>query len=109
MLEAFLERLDEFHDRLEGYVQDGNVQALAAIEARVVAAGEDTRRERAARAGASAAEGGTMNDMAKAGIAAGAAGDGGRGRGDLPGSVPDGAALRRDDPPRALTRASGSR
>jgi uncharacterized protein (TIGR00661 family) len=47
VLEAFLERLDGFHERLEGYVQDGNVEALEAIEARVVAAGEDTRRERA--------------------------------------------------------------
>ncbi len=47
VLEAFLERLDGFHERLEGYVQDGNVDALEAIEARVVAAGEDTRRERA--------------------------------------------------------------
>jgi len=47
VLRAFLAQLDGFHDRLEGYVQDGNEQALAAIEARVVAAGEDTRRERA--------------------------------------------------------------
>ena len=45
--QAFLERLDGFHERLEGYVQDGNVEALAAIEARVVAAGADTRRDRA--------------------------------------------------------------
>jgi uncharacterized protein (TIGR00661 family) len=46
-LSAFLDRLDDYHDRLAGYVQDGNVEALEAIEARVVAAGEDTRRERA--------------------------------------------------------------
>jgi uncharacterized protein (TIGR00661 family) len=46
-LTAFLERLDDFHDRLEGYVQDGNVQALGVIAARVDAAGADTRRARA--------------------------------------------------------------
>jgi uncharacterized protein (TIGR00661 family) len=46
-LETFLERLDGFHERLEGYMQDGNAEALGAIEERVVAAGADTRRERA--------------------------------------------------------------
>jgi uncharacterized protein (TIGR00661 family) len=46
-LAAFIERLDVYHDQLEGYMQDGNVEALAAIEARVTAAGVDTRRARA--------------------------------------------------------------
>jgi uncharacterized protein (TIGR00661 family) len=49
-LTAFLHRLDVYHDRLEGYVQDGNVEALGVIEARVTAAGVDSRRARA-RAG----------------------------------------------------------
>ena len=47
VLEAFLERLDGFHERLEAYKQDGNREALEAIETRVLAAGEDTRRDRA--------------------------------------------------------------
>jgi uncharacterized protein (TIGR00661 family) len=44
---AFLGRLDELHGRLEGYVQDGNAEALDVIEQRVTAAGAETRRERA--------------------------------------------------------------
>jgi uncharacterized protein (TIGR00661 family) len=46
-LEGFIEALDGFHDRLRGYVQDGNVEALEAIEERVTAAGRDSRRDRA--------------------------------------------------------------
>jgi uncharacterized protein (TIGR00661 family) len=44
---AFLDRLDVYHERLEGYEQDGNAEALEVIEARVTAAGADTRRARA--------------------------------------------------------------
>jgi uncharacterized protein (TIGR00661 family) len=46
-LDAFLAQLDAFHDRLAGYVQAGNDDALATIEAVVAAAGADTRRDRA--------------------------------------------------------------
>jgi uncharacterized protein (TIGR00661 family) len=46
-LATFLQRLDDYHERLAGYAQDGNVEALGAIEATVIAAGADTRRERA--------------------------------------------------------------
>jgi uncharacterized protein (TIGR00661 family) len=46
-LATFVDRLDVYHERLEGYVQDGNVEALDVIEARVTAAGADTRRARA--------------------------------------------------------------
>jgi uncharacterized protein (TIGR00661 family) len=46
-LAAFLARLDDFHGRLEDYVQDGNIEALAAIVERVTAAAADTRRDRA--------------------------------------------------------------
>ena len=46
-LGRFLERLDEFHGTLEGYVQDGNVEALGVITERVTEAAADTRRERA--------------------------------------------------------------
>jgi uncharacterized protein (TIGR00661 family) len=46
-LEGFVEGLDAFHATLQGYVQDGNVEALAAIEARVGAAGLASRRARA--------------------------------------------------------------
>ena len=46
-LAAFVDRLDVYHERLEGYVQDGNEEALDVIEARVTAAGGDTRRARA--------------------------------------------------------------
>jgi uncharacterized protein (TIGR00661 family) len=46
-LSAFLDGLDGFHDRLGSYVQDGNVDALDTILARVTAAGADTRRARA--------------------------------------------------------------
>jgi uncharacterized protein (TIGR00661 family) len=46
-LAAFVDRLDDFHERLEEYVQDGNTEALAVIEARVAEAGADTRRDRA--------------------------------------------------------------
>ena len=44
---SFLDQLDVFHERLEGYVQNGNVEALDVIEERVTAAGADTRRARA--------------------------------------------------------------
>ena len=46
-LSTFLDRLDGYHERLEGYMQDGNTEALAAIGERVTGAGADTRRERA--------------------------------------------------------------
>jgi uncharacterized protein (TIGR00661 family) len=44
---AFLDGLDGFYDRLGDYVQDGNVEALDTIVARVTAAGADSRRARA--------------------------------------------------------------
>ena len=44
---GFLERLDEFHEKLSGYEQDGNSEAVAAVAERVSAAGSETRRERA--------------------------------------------------------------
>jgi uncharacterized protein (TIGR00661 family) len=47
VLADFLDHLDEFHERLEGYEQDGNTEALTAIEARVTAAGAESRRDRA--------------------------------------------------------------
>jgi uncharacterized protein (TIGR00661 family) len=47
VLSAFLDGLDRCHDRLGEYVQDGNVEALDTIIARVTAAGADTRRDRA--------------------------------------------------------------
>jgi uncharacterized protein (TIGR00661 family) len=46
-LRAFLDRLDEFHERLGSYEQDGNAEALATIEACVTTAGADTRHARA--------------------------------------------------------------
>jgi uncharacterized protein (TIGR00661 family) len=46
-LERFLERLDEIHERLEGYDQDGNDEALEVIRQRVTDAGSDSRRDRA--------------------------------------------------------------
>ena len=46
-LERFLERLDEIHERLEGYDQDGNEEALEVIRQRVADAGSDSRRDRA--------------------------------------------------------------
>ena len=46
-LAAFVDRLDVYHERLAGYVQDGNEEAMDVIEARVTAAGDDTRRARA--------------------------------------------------------------
>jgi uncharacterized protein (TIGR00661 family) len=46
-LTTFLDRLDDFHERLEGYVQDGNVEALEVIEDLVTAAGAASRRDRA--------------------------------------------------------------
>ena len=45
-LSAFLDRIDEFHERLGTYEQDGNVEALAVISERVEAAGGDSRRDR---------------------------------------------------------------
>jgi uncharacterized protein (TIGR00661 family) len=45
-LSAFLDRLDGFHERLGSYEQDGNADALAAIEACVTAAGADPRHAR---------------------------------------------------------------
>ena len=47
ILSEFLEGLDSFHSRLEDYVQDGNTEALETITGRVIAAGADTRRDRA--------------------------------------------------------------
>jgi uncharacterized protein (TIGR00661 family) len=44
---AFLDGLDGYHETLEAYEQDGNREALAEIETRVLAAGADTRRDRA--------------------------------------------------------------
>jgi len=44
---AFLDGLDGYHETLEAYEQDGNRAALAEIETRVLAAGADTRRDRA--------------------------------------------------------------
>lgn len=46
-LEDFLEDLDRNHERLEGYQQDGNREAIRVITETIEAAGEDSRRERA--------------------------------------------------------------
>jgi uncharacterized protein (TIGR00661 family) len=46
-LSSFLDELDGYHERLEAYVQDGNVEAIDTITERVTAAGADTRRDRA--------------------------------------------------------------
>jgi uncharacterized protein (TIGR00661 family) len=46
-LERFLERLDEIQERLDGYEQDGNKEALDVIRQRVTDAGAATRRDRA--------------------------------------------------------------
>ena len=46
-MQAFLDGLDGFHERLSAYEQDGNREAIASIEERVTAAGADTRRDRA--------------------------------------------------------------
>jgi uncharacterized protein (TIGR00661 family) len=46
-LTGFLDRLDQFHDHLAGYTQDGNREALEVIEECVTAAGAHTRRDRA--------------------------------------------------------------
>ena len=45
-LSAFLEELDGYHNRLEAYVQDGNVQAIDTISETVSAAGAASRRDR---------------------------------------------------------------
>jgi uncharacterized protein (TIGR00661 family) len=46
-LAAFLEGLDTYHERLEGYVQDGNAEAIETITEVVTAAAASSRRERA--------------------------------------------------------------
>ena len=46
-LDRFLDGLDEFHDRLGNYSQDGNREALEVITRTVEAAAEDSRRDRA--------------------------------------------------------------
>lgn len=46
-LAGFLDRLDPLQDRLDGYEQDGNVEALEVIVERVTAAGAESRKERA--------------------------------------------------------------
>jgi len=46
-LQAFLDGLDGFHETLATYEQNGNDEAIAAVEERVTAAGRDTRRDRA--------------------------------------------------------------
>jgi uncharacterized protein (TIGR00661 family) len=46
-LTTFLDRLDSYHERLAEYAQDGNVEALQVIGERVMAAGVDSRRDRA--------------------------------------------------------------
>jgi uncharacterized protein (TIGR00661 family) len=46
-ISSFLDELDGYHERLEAYVQDGNVEAIETITERVTAAGADTRRDRA--------------------------------------------------------------
>jgi uncharacterized protein (TIGR00661 family) len=45
-LSAFLDELDGYHDRLEGYVQDGNLEAIETVTERVAAAGAANRRDR---------------------------------------------------------------
>src|SRR3712207_6711242 len=47
VLSSFLAGLDTFPDRLGKYAQDGNLEALETILARVTAAAADSRRERA--------------------------------------------------------------
>jgi uncharacterized protein (TIGR00661 family) len=46
-LSAFLENLDDYHNRLEAYVQDGNKEAIDTVTETVTAAGEASRRDRA--------------------------------------------------------------
>lgn len=46
-LDRFTGRLDELHQRLDGYEQDGNKEALDVIRQRVTDAGADSRRARA--------------------------------------------------------------
>jgi uncharacterized protein (TIGR00661 family) len=46
-LGAFLERLDEYQEKLEGYVQNGNDETLGIIEEHVTTAAGFTSRERA--------------------------------------------------------------
>jgi uncharacterized protein (TIGR00661 family) len=46
-LSAFLDELDGYHDRLEGYVQDGNAEAIDTITETVTDAGVGSRRDRA--------------------------------------------------------------
>ncbi len=46
-LTRFLDRLDDYHERLGSYSQDGNREALETIRKRVTEAGNETRRERA--------------------------------------------------------------
>ena len=46
-LSSFLDELDSYHERLEAYVQDGNLEAIDTITEHVTAAGADSRRDRA--------------------------------------------------------------
>ena len=46
-VQGFLGRLDEFHETLSGYEQDGNKVAMATVAEAVNTAGTSTRRERA--------------------------------------------------------------
>lgn len=46
VLQGFLDRLDEHHERLGEYTQDGNREGLEVITETVEAAGEDSRRDR---------------------------------------------------------------
>jgi hypothetical protein len=46
-LDRFLNGLDEFHEKLAGYTQDGNREALEVITRTVEKAAEDSRRDRA--------------------------------------------------------------
>ena len=109
VLEAFLERLDGFHERLEGYVQDGNVEALDGDRG-ARGGGRRGHAPRARpRAPGGAAEGDVVNDAAKARDRRRRARRRGRGHRGLPGPVPDRAALRGDDPPRARGGQAASR
>lgn len=46
VLSEFVDRLDEYGEKLGGYEQDGNTVALETIEGKITEAAEDDRRER---------------------------------------------------------------